>query len=54
VRLQAVRERIVSAKAKENQRRHGGTAPGRKKNTSGKIAKSEPVNTRAECAAGAG
>ncbi|MSU77458.1 MAG: hypothetical protein EXS16_05095, partial [Gemmataceae bacterium] len=44
------RREIVAAKAKENQKEHGGTAPGIKKNTSGKIALSVPVNTRAELA----
>jgi len=52
VRLQAVRERIVSAKAKKNQKARKGKQAGA--DNSGKSAKVKPVNTRAECAAAAG
>ncbi|MSU77459.1 MAG: hypothetical protein EXS16_05100 [Gemmataceae bacterium] len=48
------RREIVAGKAKANQKEHGGTAPGIKKNTSGKIALSVPVNTRDELAKAAG
>lgn len=54
IALAAAREEIIARKAKEKQRQHGGTAPGKPQDTSGKIAKSDPVNTRAESAKAAG
>jgi hypothetical protein len=36
---------ILAARAKENQRQHGGTAPGRSKNTFLTNEKSEPIHT---------
>lgn len=48
------KEELLRPLAKENQKEHGGTAPGRTKNTSGKIAESVPIDTRKQSAKTAG
>ncbi len=52
--LATKREEIIARRAKVKQKEHGGTAPGKKKNTSGKIAESVPISTRKQSAAAAG
>jgi hypothetical protein len=45
---------IIAKRAKENQRAHGGTAPGKGKNTSDQLVKSDSIDTRHEVAKLAG
>lgn len=54
IALAARREEIVARKAKDRQKDHGETAPGRPKNTLGKIAQSDRMHTRAQSARAAG